>query len=235
MSITVLNDVIVSCTVVAAGVRGKNMRNNTRVTSFNGNTQVNVNWTRTLRQYELGVIPLFIDQWQQIEAMHEVTEGGAYGMLLRDPKDDEAVVTTGKLWALSGGVNVGTIGFGAEVGSPPTGVSTFNLYKRYAVTGTSRSKDRKITRPVATPLIYKDAVLVPNGTGSGQCTVNLDTGVVTFYGPAPAVGEALTWAGNFYVPVHFMDDSIDWSLANPGDYDDRLVAGPSVVLQEILE
>ena len=86
MSITVYNDVIVPCTVVAAGIRGKNMRSNTRVTTFNGQTQVNVNWNRTLRQYELGVIPMEIAQWAQIEAMHEVTEGGAYGMLLRDPK-----------------------------------------------------------------------------------------------------------------------------------------------------
>ena len=307
MPITVLSDVIIPCTVLAAGVRGKNMRNNTRVTTFNGNTQVNVNWLRTQRQYELGVIPLLIEQWQQIEALHEVTEGGAYGMLMRDPKDDETTATTGKLYPRTNGSNSGTVGFGY-------GVPTFNFMKRYAVTGTSRFKDRKLTRVIATPLVYKNDVALVAGSGAGQFSVDYATGIITINDDAsaylvsatvgattvitfssgsfgalfivggrlwlqgvtgtaatllnnksheitnisgstitiaanttgltitaglclryPQPADTVKWAGFFYVPVHFMDDSIDWDLARPGDYDDRLIAGPSVVLQEIFE
>jgi hypothetical protein len=36
--------------------------------------------------------------------------------------------------------------------------------------------------------------------------------------------------------VHFQNDTIDWTMVRPGsDPDDRLFAGPSVVLQEIRE
>jgi hypothetical protein len=50
-----------------------------------------------------------------------------------------------------------------------------------------------------------------------------------------AAVSTLAWKGSFYVPVHFMDDVIDWDLVLSGPAEQRLVAGPSVVLQEIRE
>ena len=307
MAITVLPDIIIPSSVIAAGVRGKNMRNNTRVSTYNGEQQVNVNWTRTIRQYELGVVPMQIAQWQQIEALYEVTDGGAYGMLMRDPKDDTVDASVGKLFPRANNVNVGTAGVGY-------GVPTYNLMKRYGVTGTSRFKDRKITRPLGIPVIYKNGVPLTLGTADGQFTFNSATGVVTINSTGSSVGVAaiagastvitfsssafvalfavgdrlwlqsvvgtsatvlnekshlitnisgsditiavnttgltieagfglyylqpddtLTWSGQFYVPVHFLDDAIDWDLALGGDYDNRLVAGPQVVLEEVRE
>lgn len=307
MAITVLPDIIIPSSVIAAGVRGKNMRNNTRVSTYNGEQQVNVNWTRTIRQYELGVVPMQIAQWQQIEALYEVTDGGAYGMLMRDPKDDTVDASVGKLFPRTNSVNVGAAGVGY-------GVPTYNLMKRYGVTGTSRFKDRKITRPLGIPVIYKNSVPLTLGTADGQFTFNSATGVVTINSTGSSVGvaaiagastvitfsssafvalfavgdrlwlqsvvgtsaavlnekshlitnisgsditiavnttgltieagfgsyypqpdDSLTWAGQFYVPVHFLDDAIDWDLALGGDYDNRLVAGPQVVLEEVRE
>lgn len=307
MAITVLPDIIIPSSVIAAGVRGKNMRNNTRVSTYNGEQQVNVNWTRTIRQYELGVVPMQIAQWQQIEALYEVTDGGAYGMLMRDPKDDTVDASVGKLFPRANNVNVGTAGVGY-------GVPTYNLMKRYGVTGTSRFKDRKITRPLGNPVIYKNGIPLTLGTADGQFTFNSATGVVTINSTGSSVGVAaiagastvitfsssafvalfavgdrlwlqsvvgtsatvlnekshlitnisgsditiavnttgltieagfglyylqpddtLTWSGQFYVPVHFLDDAIDWDLALGGDYDNRLVAGPQVVLEEVRE
>jgi uncharacterized protein (TIGR02217 family) len=306
MPITVLSDIIVPSSVIAAGVRGKNMRNNTRVTTYNGEQQVNVNWTRTIRQYELGVVPMLIAQWQQIESLYEVTDGGAFGMLLQDPKDDTAAASAGKLYPRTNNANVGTVGLGY-------GVPTYNLMKRYSVTGTTRFKDRTITRPLGTPVIYKNSVPLTLGAADGQFTFNAATGVVTinqsssagvsftpgastvitfssgvfpalfaiggrlwlqtvsgtaaallnekshlitnisgsaitldvnttgltitagqgvFY---PQATDVLTWSGQFYVPVHFMEDTIDWDLILGGDYDHRLVAGPQVVLEEVRE
>lgn len=307
MAITVLPDIIIPSSVIAAGVRGKNMRNNTRVSTYNGEQQVNVNWTRTIRQYELGVVPMQIAQWQQIEALYEVTDGGAYGMLMRDPKDDQVDASVGKLFPRTNSVNVGAAGVGY-------GVPTYNLMKRYGVTGTSRFKDRKITRPLGIPVIYKNSVPLTLGTADGQFTFNSATGVVTINSTGSSVGvaaiagastvitfsssafvalfavgdrlwlqsvvgtsaavlnekshlitnisgsditiavnttgltieagfgsyypqpdDSLTWSGQFYVPVHFLDDAIDWDLALGGDYDNRLVAGPQVVLEEVRE
>jgi hypothetical protein len=45
----------------------------------------------------------------------------------------------------------------------------------------------------------------------------------------------LTWSGDFYVPVHFANDEIDWEMILGGTYDTRLIAGPSVTLQEVRE
>ena len=307
MAITVLPDIIIPNSVIAAGVRGKNIRNNTRVTTYNGEQQVNVNWTRTVRQYELGVVPMLIEQWQQIEALYEVTDGGAYGMLLRDPKDDTVAATEGKLYGTAVGLNWGESGKGY-------GLPYYNLMKRYTVTGTTRFRDRKITRPIVVPTVYKNGILVNPGTAPGQYAFNFLTGIVAFVPLASnaadtatpgavtafafpssgfvaqlsvgkrlylsgvtgtamsvlnnrsheitnitgltvtiaanttgmtilsALGElhpqstdTLTWQGNFYVPVHFLDDAIDWDLALGGNYENRLVAGPQVVLQEVRE
>lgn len=51
----------------------------------------------------------------------------------------------------------------------------------------------------------------------------------------PQPDEALTWSGQFYVPVHFASDDLDFDVILGGDVEDRLIAGPGVVLMEIRE
>ncbi len=307
MSLTVFPDVVLSASIIAAGIRGKNMRSNIRVSTSSGEMQINVRWARTLRQYELGVVPLSIEQWAQIEALHEVTEGGAFGFLMQDPKDRSAAVGEGFLQPYSGSLLLGTMGYGY-------GVPTYRLGKRYAISGTSRFKDRLITRPKDTPLVKKNGITLANGSSAGQFTIDPTTGIVTIHEDAsayltsatvgattlldfglgsfaslfatggrvwlqgvvgtaasvltdkshevlsvsgntltintpttgltvtsalamryPQPSDTLTWSGEFFVPVHFMEDEIGWDLARPGDMQDRLIAGPSVVLQEIRE
>ena len=225
MSITVLADVIMPSSIVAAGIRGKNRRSNVRVISNSGQMQINVNWSRTLREYELGVVPLSPQQWAQIEALHEVTEGGAYGLLLQDPKDYQVAAGSGLLWGLKDGANTGVVGKGV------LDLNTYNLMKRYTVTGTSRSKDRFITRPHTVTHIFLNGTPL---TGSDY-TLNTATGVVTFVGLSLVATDTLTWSGTFYVPVHFVDDFIDWDMVLSGDFDARLIAGPNVAFEEVRE
>jgi uncharacterized protein (TIGR02217 family) len=211
MAITVLSDVIVPNSILSAGVRGKQIRNNTRVEAMNGRQTINVNWARTLRQYEFGFVPLSVDQWATIEAMFEVTEGGAFGMLLADPKDQTAKLTEGVAALMSG--------------------TTYQLHKRTTSAGSTRTKDRRITRPVASGFDIKvSGVSLTVGT---QYTLNTVTGVVTI--PSAPAAATLTWSGSFYVPVHFLSDEIDWELVRGGAFDGRLVAGPTVTLQEVRE
>lgn len=303
MAIEVLTDVILPESVVRAWVQGKNVRNNLRTMTYNGYAAVNVNWTKTLRQYEIGIAPMYLDVWQTIEGLHEATEGGAYGFLMLDPKDQTAINSEGELYPFTTTL-VGTSGQGY-------GVPVYKLFKKYTGVGGSRIKRRQITRPKATTLTIKRAgnTVTP--------AVNYDTGTVTFDADAtqsilshtvgvkhvltfstdngiiaqisagqrlyvtgvsgtaattlnnlshlvdsvdvgnktitltvtttglnatggtakkyPQASETLTWAGTFYIPVHFLEDSIEWELLKPGSLGDRIISGVQIILQEIRE
>ena len=211
MTITVYADVILPNRIISAGARGKQVRNNNRTLASNGTQQVNVNWARTLRQYELGVVPLSVADWQTIEGLFEVTEGGAFGFLLQDPKDTKALITEGVATSLTS--------------------TTFQLYKKYTSAGSTRTKNRKITRPIAAGFDIK--VSGVSLTVTTQYTLNTVTGVVTI-ASAPSAAS-ITWSGSFYVPVHFASDEIDWELVRSGPADTRLMAGPSVTVLEVAE
>lgn len=209
MPITVLSDVILPNSVISAGVRGKNMRQNTRTQTEGGYQQINVGWTRTLRQYEIGTVPMLVSQWQAVEALFEITEGGAYGFLMEDPKD----------CALPASDAIGAVVTVAGA------VPYMQLVKRYTDARSGRTKDRPVTRPqVNTIRFYEDGVLT-------EANVDPLTGRVT----GIADPSAITWAGRYYVPVHFADDFIDWDLVAGGGVEQRYLAGPSVVLQEVRE
>lgn len=170
--IIVLADVIVPNSLIAAGVTGKLMRRNTRVQSQSGRQQINIDWARSLRQYEWGSVPMPVALWQTFEGLFEVTEAGAYGMLLQDPKDISVGVAEGVLYPYTTAL-VGTIGLGY-------GVPTHKLYKRYAAAGTTRTKDRAITRPQPTPALLRGGSPVTLGAGAGNAAIDLTTGTVTF-------------------------------------------------------
>ena len=306
MTIIVFNDVIMPTSVIAAGVRGVNARRNTRGTTQGGYVSANVVWSRTLRRWEIGFIPMLVAQWLAIEGLHEVTEGGAFGFLMQDPKDTNATHSNGVLYPHAGGALVGVSGVGY-------GVPTYKMHKRYTSTGSARYKDRSVTRPMAVSQIKRGGATVTLGAGAGQAAIDYDTGAVTFVADsssavtAVAVGattqvtltaalagvsvgerlylsglvgtidatlngtshaitniagtvytltvnttgmawssggsgyaypqstESLTWQGDFYVPVHFANDEIDWDMISGGPASGRLIAGPTVMLNEVRE
>jgi uncharacterized protein (TIGR02217 family) len=205
-TITVYADVILTNADISVRASGQNIRFNKRLQLETGVENVNQIWDNTVRSYELGIKPMLITQWAEVEAVHEVTEAGAYGFLLEDPKDHS--VTTGKMTQLSAGV--------------------YQLYKRITHTASSRYKDRKITRPRASGFVP-----YTSGTPITSYTLDVLTGQITI--PSAPSASTLTWIGDFYVPVHFMEDTIDWELASGGSDDHRLTAGPSVRVMEILE
>lgn len=214
MPIEVFSDVILPNAIIEAGVRGKNMRQNTRTRTQGGFEQVNVNWTRTLRQYEIGIAPMRVDAWQAVETLHEITDGGAFGFLMEDPKDN----------TVRGGV--GLIG---QV-TPPIGLPYFQLYKRSIDSRSNRYKDRAITRPRATGFaLYQNGVL----QAPESYSLDVNTGRITFSGGLDV--STLTWEGRFYVPVHFLNDYIDWDLVVAGPNDSRFLAGPAMTLEEVRE
>lgn len=308
MSITILTDVVLPNSIIAAGIRGRQIRNNTRTQGLNGNQKININWAKTLRQYELGIVPMSIQQWEAVEGLFEVTDAGAYGFLMQDPKDQQIDAAEGLLYPMIGASYVGTIGLGY-------GVPTMRIHKRYTSAGSTRTRDRAITRPIANTITLKrGGVTVVLGGGAGNASIDTTTGIVTFVADAsqamssitvgattvlnfattslpaqmaaagrvyitgvsgtaaatlnglshlissvgatsitistattgltatggtgfkyPQPSEALTCAAGFYVPVHFSNDSIDWELIASGPLDSRLLAGPTVTLDEVRE
>jgi uncharacterized protein (TIGR02217 family) len=208
MAVTVYSDIILSHRKFAAGVRGRQVRRNSRVGVDSGQMAINIVWTQTLREFEVGFIPMERTLWQDLETIHEVTEGGAYGFLLQDPKDSAVETGEGVVYALTS--------------------TTFQAYKRYLHDDSGRYKDRKLTR------LDEASVAVFVSGSPATFTVDPDTGIITI-SSAPSAA-AVTWTGNFYIPVHFMDDTIDWEIVGSGaTAEARYVAGPSVVLREIRE
>lgn len=206
---TVLSDVILPNRALSAGLRGKPMRKNSRVVTDSGRQYANADWSQSLRQYEVGFVPCRADAREAITAIHEVTAGGVYGFLLQDPIDHSVTATTGRMTLVSG--------------------SIYQLQKRYSVASTAHYEDRKITRPNA-------AIFTPyyDGVAIETYILDADTGQITLAAPV-ADASLLSWVGQFYVPVHFMDDFLDWDLVAPGSPDQRFVATTQTILLEVRE
>ena len=210
MGITIYADAILKNGVLSSGVSGKTLRSNTRIQTDTGGMTVNSNWSQGLRQYELASVPRTIDQWRDIESLFQITKGGAFGFLLEDPKDHKVDIGQGKATLVSGAV--------------------YQLTKRYIFTGSSQYHDRNITRPKSTGL-----VVTYDGSNAPAYTLDSATGRVTFTGGAVADASLIAWIGEFYVPVHFTNDEIDWELVSPGAYEARYVAAPSIPISEVRE
>jgi uncharacterized protein (TIGR02217 family) len=185
VGVQVLDDVLFPDEVAALGVSGVNQRRNQRTVNQAGFTMVTRIYSRTLREYTVGIHPMTAAAWLTVEALHEITEGGAFGMLLRDPKDSRVSLTDGKLQGFAGGQLVGVMGQGF-------GVPTYRLHKRYAAMGTSRTHDRRITRPMPTPSITRGGSPVTVGGGAGQISIDLSTGTVTFVADASQSIQSIT-------------------------------------------
>ena len=197
MSLIVLPEVVLQDGSIMSGVSGRNKRSNTRAMDGGGFAKVNINWSRTLREYEIGTIPMLPAEWLVIEALFEATDGGAYGFLLKDPKDARVLTGEGLLqaWNPATGQAVGAIGLGY-------GVPTYRLHKRY--TYGARTTDRLITRPMASPAVLRAAGAVVVGSGASQISQDLTTGTITFVADAsqsifsitPGASTVLTFANN---------------------------------------
>lgn len=170
MAITVLPDVVLPSSVILAGVQGKNLRSNTRIQNQGGFETVNAVWALPLRQFTLGILPMLPAQWQALEAVFEVTQGGVYAFLMADPKDNTVLAGAGLLQPLSGGVNIGVAGFGY-------GVPTCNLIKRYQPAGSALVSDRILKR-IKTSAIVRGASPVTMGVAPGNAA--LSGSLVTF-------------------------------------------------------
>lgn len=183
MSITVYADVILPESVMAAGVRGTQMRVNARAQNQGGYATINAVWADTLRKWQLGVVPMAVAEWQTIEGIYEVTDAGAFGFLMADPKDKSVAAGQGLLQPYTT-AEVGTIGLGY-------GVPSYRLAKRYTSIGSTRTKDRRISRPISAA-VTRGGSPVTAGVAAGNMALDTTTGTVTFVADASQALSSIT-------------------------------------------
>ncbi len=169
---TVLSNVIVSEDSIRASIRGALTRLNQRASNQAGYMQVNIVRSTTLRRYDVSFKPANQTEWAQRTALFEVSEAGAYGVLLIDPTDNRVTGTEGVLQPYTT-ENVGTAGAGY-------GVPVYHLSKLYTERVSGRTKVRRITRAKTGYAITRGGAPVSVGASPGNIAVDADTGAVTF-------------------------------------------------------
>lgn len=182
--VIVLSDVIVPERIIFVGVKGRLERVNRRTRSQGGDPMVAV-VRPTLRRFTLGVIPLLISDWLEIEGLYEITEAGAYGMLMSDPKDAEVMPGQGFLRGFAGNQFVGAAGQGY-------GVPVVKMFQRKTSIGTTRTYDRRITRPQASSVLYRNGTPLVVGIAAGNITRDDATGSATFVPDASQSIQSIT-------------------------------------------
>lgn len=306
MTIIVYDDVIVPDCVFTPSAGGSRTRQNSRTANQGGFASANIVRDVTMKTYGFATIAMTIEAYKAIIDLFEVTDAGAYGMLLLDPTDSEVIDGQGVLQGYMSSVENGTIGFGnggplygfrvlyavashgrtwpatrpispvvTRNGSPVTvGIAAGNIaintsgpkYVTFVpdatrtVTGVTVGATTQVTLNTAiglaigeklwlqgltgadAALLNNQAHTITNITGGGLNVYTLSTNTagktITAAGQGhsyPQADDALSWTGSYYTPVQFASDSLDWELALGGDYEDRLIAGPSVSLLEVRE
>jgi hypothetical protein len=185
-SLIVYDDLILPCDMVlAAGLRARYGRRNSRTEASNGKIAVNIVQAKTLREYGFDVAGLTADMVGEFQGLWEYTDAGAYGFLMEDPVD--FTVATGQgLMAPYTTALVGTIGLGY-------GVPSYRLYRRYTALGvTGRTRDRRVEYPVAGPALMRGASPVTIGVAPGNAAVSLTTGLVTFVADVSQAPSSIT-------------------------------------------
>ena len=152
-------------------------------------------WKHSLRRFDAALgIKTLTDQ-AALETFHMACDGALYGFLMKDWKDYKA---TRDLVTYAPGITQR----GTVLQLTPT---VFQLQKEYS--HSARTHKRIITRPKAGTVFLYDISLSLIGAGyvlddtTGQATFALAPGAPPKY-----------WAGEFFCPARFEEDSIPWDI-----------------------
>lgn len=186
MPSTILDDVIFPDSIIAVAARGKKSFATQISTSSAG--YENRNATRSLpkRQYEVGLVARTAAQWAQIDALHDVVFGAAYGFLLKDPTNNAATATTGLMRPLPASLSgtLGTMGLGY-------GVPNYRLVKRN--TFLSRTSDRDVRKPISSTVgLLRNGSPVTIGVSAGNAAIDAVNGNVTFVADSSSTVTVVT-------------------------------------------
>jgi uncharacterized protein (TIGR02217 family) len=171
----------------------------TVTTPSTGYDYANQNWDTARMQWEIGHTISNVTMMQTLLAFFRARKGQFRGFLFRDWSDFYVGMT------FINDVLTQTSSLQFATGDGTT--TAFQLTKTYP--DSYNPEVRKITRPISGTLsIFVAASLQTEGA---DFTVNYTTGVVTF-AHAPANTDAISWAGQFNVPVRFNSDVMSMNL-----------------------
>jgi len=178
------------------------------VLKVSGHSERNTPWSAPLRTYDARYAVRTYDELDQILHLYHVAGGPLRGFLLQDWTDYRSRPPLQAPTPLDQALGTGD------------GVTTaFPLVKRYSFGG------HHLDRPIAKPRAASVLVAVDGVAQAAGWSVSASTGTVSF-DAAPAVGAALTWGGEFHVPVHFRG-KLDLTMRSTiGDI-------PSILLEEL--
>lgn len=172
---------------------------------LNGFEVRSANWQDSRRRFNASPGIKNQEHVRLVRAFHMACMGAEIGFLLRDWSDYS--VTETQDFILNGGVATTAYeqGVSQAVGAPTLTATVFQLQKLYH--NGYRPHRRTIRRPQSgTVTLYNPSTFALIGSGY---SIDYDTGLVTF---DVAPGFAPNWRGNFYVPVRFESDEVEWSL-----------------------
>jgi len=192
----VIDDVLLNDVIDYNAISGGPEASTSIVTNpFSGVSQRNVNRLDQLHKYNINTALLTQQQLNDLRAFFHCRDGMGRAFYFKDMME---------FWASPDGSAYDPIGTATSFGTGNGAETEFGLYKTYSSGGVTRT--RRIVKPVSgTVSIYKNSVLQ---TLTTDYTIDYTTGIVTF-AAAPTNGHALTWTGQFYVPVWFATDQFD--------------------------
>lgn len=184
-SIEIFADVVLPQEIVEAGVTGSQTRTNTRGRNQGGFDTVNVVRSITTRYFQIGIAPMDARLWRLAEAIYEITDAGAKGFLMEDPKDSVVSSDASSMQGYMLGVQFGNAGFG-------NGCPVYVLQRRHVLPGTTRASYRDITRPVGVPPMWRGGTPITIGVAPGNAALSAGPVMVTFVPDATRAVSAIT-------------------------------------------
>lgn len=152
----------------------------TRITDLeNGREQRNIEWTKAKRRFTAEFGAFTDEQYALLVTLFHAVKGSGHSFRFKDWSDYRATAES-----------LGT--------APGSGSAAVQLYRTY--TNGALSTQRTITKPVSGTVTVYVAGVAKAGT--------LDTTTGLFTPTSAWAGGALTWTGQFDVPVRFVDDAL---------------------------
>jgi uncharacterized protein (TIGR02217 family) len=158
----------------------------TRITGLaNGHERRNARWASPRHRWTAPFANISDSDYREIKRVFMVCRGMANGFLFKDWLDFTAT--------------------NEPLGDAPSGSTAVRLAKVSTADGVDYT--RNITRPLSAGFTLYQAGVAKAGT------LDVDTGLFT---PTTAwtEGEALTWTGEFRIPVRFANDWLPFSIDN---------------------
>lgn len=201
-------------TAIGFGSTSTSKWNRRRVATPAGYAQVNQLFSKALMSFDVATGLKSLDDCHELLRFFNVMQANDSTVLFTDKTDFKSCAPLE-----TAAYDDCVIGVGDGV------TTTFQLYKVYSAGGLEYS--RKITRPMTGTV--KSGVNGVEKTITTDWAVNVNTGVIT-YNAAPGNGLDVTAGFHFYVPVDFIDSSLDYVL-------ERFRAGTldGITLEEVQE